>query len=141
MNTGGPNLFPEIGDCIQTNQLGTLSDIKQKCVNDFQKHIRVMKIEINLICAERRPHLLGTRAGIEFGQERQGAWSYNLRQIRLPIDHNEVILIARIILQESLKPFMLNRDMVNDGIEHQAKTATQMRNLIPVPERWIYLPI
>src|SRR6266542_2085877 len=111
MNTGGPNLFPEIGNCIQTDQLGTLGNIKQKCVNDFQKHIRVMKIE------------------------------NNLRQIRLPIDQNEVILIARIILQESLKPFMLNRDMVNDGIEHQAKTATQMRNLIPVPERWIYLPI
>src|SRR5688500_13386804 len=61
VNTGGADFLPEIGDSIQTDELGTLSSIKQESVDNFQQYIRITEIEIDLICAERRPYLPGSR--------------------------------------------------------------------------------
>src|SRR3970040_1856081 len=106
MNAGGADFFPQIPNRIQTDELSTLRRVEQERIDDLQQHIRVMEIEIDLVRAERRPYLLYAGGGLEFGQERQGARPHHLRKVWAALHHNEIIAVARIVLEEGLEPGM-----------------------------------
>src|SRR5574339_33384 len=141
MDTRCSNFFPQVRDGIQTNQLSTFGNIKKQCVDDFQKHIWVLKIEIDLISTERGPHPFRARGRFKLRQERQGTRSHHMREIRVAIYHNKVVAIIRIIPQEGPEPVMLNRGMINDRIEHQAEAAPKSGDILPTAKSRIDRPI
>src|SRR5512145_2061121 len=93
--------------------------------------MRVLKIQIDLVCAERGPDLPGARTCVELRQERQSIRARYRGEIRLAIHHDEIIPIVGDIPQKSLEPLMMNGDMIDHGIEHQTESIAQARNVLP----------
>src|SRR5690349_17192743 len=141
VNTGGPDFLPEIGNGIQSDELRSLGNIKQQRVDDFQKHIRILKVEVHLIGAECGPYLPGAGGCIECGEQRQGTRSYHLGKVGIAIHHNEVIAVTRIVLQKRLEPLMLYGGMIDNRIEHQTEAAAEMGDVTPVTKFSVHLSI
>src|SRR5512138_1744218 len=135
MNARRSNFLPQVGSRIQSDELRAVIDIEQEGIDDLQKHVRVLEIQIDLVRAECRPYLPATRTCVEFRQERQGIRAHYRREIRLAIHHNEIISIVGGVPQKSLEPFMMNGDVIDHGVEHQAEFTAQARNVLPFANR------
>ena len=57
MDAGGARLFPDISDCIQSDEFCTVGHKGQQDFCNIDQHSRVVIIQIHLVLAERRPHL------------------------------------------------------------------------------------
>ena len=56
VDTGSADLFPQIRDGVQADDLGALFDVEEENLDDSQQHVGIGIVEINLIRAKGRPH-------------------------------------------------------------------------------------
>src|SRR5512135_1620267 len=118
MNAGCADLFPQISDRIEADELRAMGDIEQQGIDDFKQYFGVAIVEIDLIGTESRPDFPFTQRSADFSQQRQRARSNDLREIGIVFNYYEVIAIPGIILQELLEPVTFRRDVIDDGVEH-----------------------
>ena len=78
VDTGGTDGFPEIGDGIEADELGTLFYVEKEDFEDLEKDCRVGVVEVNLVVAEGGPYQFLTGGGLYRGQEGECAGPDNL---------------------------------------------------------------
>ena len=104
MNTGGTDRFPQVGDRIQPDHACAVTHISQKNINELQQHLRIGKIQVNLVLAECCPDMTHTTVGIDLSQQRAVARARHLAQIRVGGHFYEVAIGWRNIGNKVGKP-------------------------------------
>ncbi len=137
VNAGRADFLPQIGYRIQPDKFRAPRNVKQQEIDDLQQHLGLPTVEIDLIFAERRPHLLFAGRGSEARQQRQGAGADDARQIGVAFDDDEVIAVFRIVAQERLKPRAPGRGVIDHRVEHQAKVAPNLGYVFPTAKRGV----
>ena len=135
------DLLPQERNSIQSDEFSAASDVEQQDIQHLEQYVWVGVVQIDLVVAEGRPHPLRAGSRLHLGQQGQGARPHHRRQIGIPLDHDEVAAVARLIPQKALEPGALSRRVVDHGVEHQPEIVPEPRNVVPGAQDRIYRPI
>ena len=87
----GADFLPEIGDSVQTDNPGAVSNIAQHNIEKFKKDVGIGHIQIHLVGAEGRPDMPFTGNGVNLCHKRAGPGTDHGGKICLRIDFNKII--------------------------------------------------
>ena len=73
VNAWRAEILPQVGDGVESEYPHTLGDIKKQDVDEFEQDIRILKVEIYLVVAERGPDVSLAVAGLGAAQKGGGA--------------------------------------------------------------------
>ena len=131
MNARRADFFPQIGDCIEANDVGPVPDVIEQDAHHFGQHIRIGVVEVDLIGAERRPQVTNAPRGFERGEQRRASRAHHGAEIGMRIDLDEVVGIGRSSVEVGLKPRTAARHVIEHQVEHQTNVAPQGVNIVP----------
>ena len=107
MDTTGTDLFPQIRDRIESDSCGTLRKIETQDRAEFDEHVRVREVEVDLVMAKGGPDVTSPRRGCNGTQQRVCAWPGDHRQVRVGICCRVVIATGRTVLEKLVEPVAL----------------------------------
>ena len=90
MDAGGSGPFPEIGNGVQPDDARAVGDIEQEDVQKLEQHIRIGKVEVELVVAERGPEMADPRPRPNFAQQRSAARPHGPAEVQRGVRFQEV---------------------------------------------------
>jgi len=89
---------------------------------------------LKVVQTEGCPDQSLARSRLHRGQEGQGARTDDLREVCSLLDGDEIVGELGIVFQKFLEPATAGRDVVDDGVEHEAEVAAQALDVCPRTE-------
>ena len=141
VNAGGSDFFPEIGNGVQPDDAGAGVDVEKKNVQDFEKDIRVGEVQVDLVRAERGPHVLQPLSGLHGCKQGRGAGAHDGGKIGCGGGDDEKVPAGRRARREVDEPAALSRDVVQDQVHHQLEMLADGADRFPIANGRIHLAV
>tara|TARA_R110002072_G_scaffold142853_5_gene288681 strand:- start:83689 stop:85011 length:1323 start_codon:yes stop_codon:yes gene_type:complete len=132
VEAGGAGFLPDKRYGIQTKHFYLMVKIQPDNTDEFDQHLRVVKVEIHLIMTKRAPHMLPAAGGFSRPQQFRRARADNLGQIGVGRGRAEIIPSRILAVDEVAKPQMIGRTVVDDKVRHQVEVGGNVFDMSPV---------
>ena len=134
VDAAGADLFPQIGNGVEADDLGAVMDIEQQNIQKLEQHIRVGEVDIDLVVAERAPNPALAVGRLHRAQQRRGARAGDGAEVGLRLHLDEIVALGGHAVAVGAEPVALAGDVVDDQIQHQPIVLAELLDVVPATQ-------